>query len=72
MAEADSFRFTSTGARMKVGQKSIIRWVGKLFAKEPQRSSHDTKSDLRTLDESQLRQVAGGSGNSTATPTKTW
>jgi hypothetical protein len=72
MVEADSFRFTSTGARMKVGQKSIIRWVGKLFAKEPQRSTSDTRSSLPTLDESQLRQVGGGTGNSTATPTKTW
>jgi hypothetical protein len=72
MVEADLFRFTSTGARMKVGQKSIIRWVGKLFAKEPQRSQRSLGNSLRALDEVQLRQVSGGGGQSTGTPTKGW
>jgi hypothetical protein len=72
MVEAVSFRFTSTGARMKVGQNSIIRWVGKLFAKEPQRSTGGSRDSLRTLDDAQLRQVAGGTGQSTGTPTKGW
>jgi hypothetical protein len=57
---------------MKVGQISIIRWVGKLIGKEPQRSSNGSDTKLQTLDEAQLRQVGGGTGQSTATPTKTW
>jgi hypothetical protein len=57
---------------MKVGQKSIIRWVGKLFAKEPRRPTGGPSQRLRTLDEAQLRQVGGGTGESTSTPTKTW
>jgi hypothetical protein len=72
MTAADLFRFTSTGARMKVGQNSIIRWVGKLFAKELQHTTDRPNQRLRTLDETQLRQVGGGSGQSTSTPTKTW
>jgi hypothetical protein len=57
---------------MKVGQKSIIRWVGKLFAKEPRRRSASSGEPLPRLDEAQLRQVGGGTGESTSTPTKTW
>lgn len=56
---------------MKVGQNSIIRWVAKLVAKEPQRSTANPQS-LRTLDADQLRQVSGGTGTSTSTPTKGW
>jgi hypothetical protein len=57
---------------MKVGQNSIIRWVGKLIGKEPQRLASAPSSKMQTLDEAQLRQVGGGTGQNTGTPTKGW
>ena len=55
---------------MKVGQ-NIVRWVAKLVAKEPQRSTGKAQS-LRALDADQLRQVSGGTGTSTSLPNKGW
>jgi hypothetical protein len=57
---------------MKVGQKSIIRWVAKLVAKEPRGAEHKAGNELRVLSTDQLRQVSGGTGGSQGTPTKTW
>jgi hypothetical protein len=57
---------------MKVGQKSIIRWVAKLVAKEPRGAEHKAGSELRTLSADQLRQVSGGTGTSTGLPNKGW
>lgn len=57
---------------MKVGQKSIIRWVAKLVAKEPGSAERKAGTELRVLSADQLRQVSGGTGTSTGTPTKGW
>jgi hypothetical protein len=57
---------------MKVGQKSIIRWVAKLVAKEPSGAQRKAGNELRVLSTDQLRQVSGGTGTSTGTPTKGW
>jgi hypothetical protein len=57
---------------MKVGQKSIIRWVAKLVAKEPRGAQHKAGSELRTLSADQLRQVSGGTGTNTGSPNKGW
>ena len=57
---------------MKVGQKSIIRWVAKLVAKEPSGAERKTGTELRTLSADQLRQVSGGTGTSSGLPNKGW
>ena len=58
---------------MKVGQKSIIRWVAKLVAKEPSSvAERKAGGELRVLSADQLRQVSGGTGSTTDTPTKGW
>ena len=57
---------------MKVAQKSIIRWVAKLVAKEPSGAERKPGSDLRTLTADQLRQVSGGTGTTTGLPNKGW
>lgn len=57
---------------MKVGQKSIIRWVAKLVAKEPRGAEHKTGNELRVLSTDQLRQVSGGAGGSAGSPNKGW
>jgi hypothetical protein len=57
---------------MKVGQKSIIRWVAKLVAKEPSGAERKAGNELPVLNTDQLRQVSGGTGTSQGTPTKTW
>lgn len=57
---------------MKVGQKSIIRWVAKLVAKEPSSAERKAGNELRVLSADQLRQVSGGTGGSAGTPTKGW
>ena len=57
---------------MKVGQNSIIRWVAKLVAKEPGHAERKAGAELQTLNADQLRQVSGGTGSSSGTPTKGW
>lgn len=57
---------------MKVGQKSIIRWVAKLVAKEPSSAERKAGTELRVLSADQLRQVSGGTGTSTGSPNKGW
>lgn len=57
---------------MQVGQKSIIRWVAKLVAKEPGGAQRKAGTELRVLSADQLRQVSGGTGGSQGTPTKGW
>jgi hypothetical protein len=57
---------------MQVGQRSIIRWVAKLVAKEPGGAQRKSGDELRVLSADQLRQVSGGTGTSTGTPTKGW
>jgi len=57
---------------MRVDQNIIIRWVAKLVAKEPRSAERKAGSELQTLNADQLRQVGGGTGTSTGTPTKGW
>ena len=46
---------------MKVGQKSLARWISKLVAQTAGRSARKSMSaGLRELDAEQLRQVSGG------------
>jgi hypothetical protein len=49
---------------MKVGQKTIVRWISKLAAKDAGRSARgQSDSKLQALDSEQLRQVSGGAGS---------
>jgi transposase len=58
---------------MKVGQKTIVRWVSKLVATGTGRtSSKKSLGTLRELSAEQLRQVGGGDGSSTQSPNKGW
>lgn len=58
---------------MKVGQKSIVRWMSKLVATGASRSARkQCVVGLRELDVEQLRHVSGGNGGSSQTPTKGW
>lgn len=57
---------------MKVGQKSIIRWVAKLVAKEPGSAERKGGNELRVLSTEQLRQVSGGTAASSSLPNKGW
>jgi hypothetical protein len=56
---------------MKVGQKSIVRWVAKLVSPVGRRTAQRDASKFQALDSEQLRHVAGGSGTTT-TPYKGW
>jgi hypothetical protein len=58
---------------MKVGQKTIVRWMSKLVAKGNGRSARNlAAASLRELDTEQLRHVSGGDGGSNSSPGKTW
>jgi hypothetical protein len=57
---------------MKVGQKSLVRWMSKLVAQGTGRSTRTpVPAGLRELDAEQLRHVGGGLG-ATQSPGKTW
>ena len=57
---------------MKVGQKSLVRWISKLVAQGADRSvRHPARTALRELDTEQLRKVGGGDGASQS-PKGTW
>jgi hypothetical protein len=58
---------------MKVGQKTIVRWMSKLVGSSASRSSRTTSSiSARELSSEQLRQVSGGNGSSTQSPRGGW
>jgi hypothetical protein len=58
---------------MKVGQKTIVRWMSKLVAKGNGRSDRKLSTvSLRELDTEQLRYVSGGITVSTDSPNKGW
>jgi hypothetical protein len=58
---------------MKVGQKTIVRWMSKLVANGVSRSARkESAVTLRELDSELLRHVGGGSGGSAQSPGKTW
>ena len=57
---------------MKVGQKTIVRWMSKLVATGASRSVRkQSTAALRELDVEQLRYVGGGDGTSQL-PNKGW
>jgi hypothetical protein len=48
---------------MKVGQKTIVRWISKQVAKRSESSAGKSLlTGMRELDADQLRHVSGGSG----------
>jgi hypothetical protein len=58
---------------MKVGQKTIVRWMSKAAAKGAAQSAcKSSATKLRELDVEQLRHVSGGDGGSTLLPKGTW
>lgn len=58
---------------MKVGQKSIVRWMTKWVSKSVEPTSHKQASrSLREIDSDQLRQVSGGNGGSSQLPKTGW
>ena len=58
---------------MKVGQKTIVRWMSKLVAKGNGRTSRNLSAvSLRELDTEQLRHVSGGDGGMASSPNKGW
>jgi len=58
---------------MKVGQKTIVRWMSKLVAKGNGRSTRKPSvPGLRELDTEQLRYVSGGDGGPNQLPNKGW
>jgi hypothetical protein len=57
---------------MKVGQKTIVRWISKRVAKRGESAPGKTSTaQLRELSPEMLRHVGGGSG-STDSPYKGW
>jgi hypothetical protein len=67
-ARSGAFRFISQESRMKVGQKTIVRWVSKRFAKVSEPAAPRSSAGLAELSIQQLRHVAGG----TDSPNRTW
>jgi hypothetical protein len=61
---------SSPGARMKVGQKTIVRWIAKRAAKRSEGAVVQPAS-LRELSADQQRRVGGGNGSSQL-PKTTW
>jgi hypothetical protein len=57
---------------MKVGQKTIVRWIAKFAAVGSVPTARKQHAQLRELDAGQLRYVSGGDGGSTQSPGKTW
>ncbi len=58
---------------MKVGQKTIVRWMSKVTAKgTSQQARNQAVSKLRELDAEQLRHVSGGDGGASQLPKGTW
>jgi hypothetical protein len=62
----------SPGARMKVGQKTIVRWIAQVASVGRSQADRKQHVQLRELDAGQLRNVSGGTGGSTQSPGKTW
>jgi hypothetical protein len=57
---------------MRIGQKTIVRWIAKRVAGRGQQGAKALSSVGFELDTRQLRQVSGGSGTSTGSPNRTW
>jgi hypothetical protein len=54
---------------MKVGQKTIVRWIAKVAAVGSIPAARNQRAELRELD---AGHVSGGIGGSTQSPGKTW
>jgi hypothetical protein len=49
---------------MKVGQRTIVRWISKRVGKRSESAARGTTpASLRELDSEQLRHVSGGNGS---------
>lgn len=58
---------------MKVGQKSLVRWMSKLVAQGAGRSVRKPfSSGLRELDADQLRHISGGASDASQLPKTGW
>jgi hypothetical protein len=58
---------------MKVGQKTIVRWMSKLAVKGNGRPSQKQSAiGLREVSADQLRHVSGGDGGSSQLPKTGW
>lgn len=57
---------------MKSVRKQVGRWLRQWLSSQPQRSSKSRREALRTLDDSELKQVAGGVDGPATHPTKGW
>jgi hypothetical protein len=69
MKAADQSALPTSGARMKVGQKTIVRWISKRAAKRSESAPGKTPiAELRELSPEMLRHVGGGNGS----PYKGW
>jgi hypothetical protein len=67
-ARSGAFRFISQESRMKVGQKTIVRWMSKRLAKGREPVLPRSSTSFAELSIQQLRHVAGG----TDSPNRTW
>ena len=57
---------------MKQVQKTIGRWVQRFAGKSRSETTEQPASRLTALDAKALRQVTGGTADSTQSPTKGW
>ncbi len=58
---------------MKVGQKTIVRWISKRVAKRSEPVARQSSlSPCQELDAEQLRQVSGGVGGNSQLPRVGW
>jgi hypothetical protein len=58
---------------MKVGQKTIVRWMSKLAARRAGRlGQKQSATGLREVTADQLRHVSGGDGGSSQLPKTGW
>jgi hypothetical protein len=62
----------STGATMKQARQVIARWVAKFTAPAKTPVATTATTDLRPIDVEQLRQVAGGAGQTPQSPKGNW
>jgi hypothetical protein len=57
---------------MKSVHKQVGRWVRRLLTGDRDRARNVLRQPLRSLDSRELKQVAGGTADTTDHPTKGW
>ena len=57
---------------MKQVQKTIGRWIQRFAGKSRSETTAQPARQLTALDSKALRQITGGTGESTQSPTKGW